>query len=406
MLLTAPTSLYAAFDRFPTRKGASTHIAHFAPALFERAGGGLLYVLGGDGLPTRQIEDGVEIVRHETETENFLERAMAYGGQLSRLLDHAGDALSICHFRDPWGGVPILAREHRYATVYEVNALPSIELPHAFPGIAPRTLEKVHADERYCLEACDHVVTPSRTTRTLLLGLGVPEAKITVIPNGAEPLAPHPRPPGAPDRYLIYFGALQSWQGIDTLLRACARLADLEDLRLVVCGSARSRDARRCENLARKLGVHERTLWHWALSGDELAGWLCHAAVSVAPLRECARNVVQGCAPLKILESMAAGVAVVASDLPPVRELVTDGVEGRLVAPDRPDVLARTLRVLLAHPEACAAMGANGRARVEREFRWSHSLRLLHSVYDALVPARGAPDRPVATPPPALAATP
>jgi predicted nucleotidyltransferase len=41
-LLRGPRALYAAFDRFPTRKGASTHIARFAPALFTEHGGGLL----------------------------------------------------------------------------------------------------------------------------------------------------------------------------------------------------------------------------------------------------------------------------------------------------------------------------------------------------------------------------
>jgi len=41
-LLRRPRALYAAFDRFPTRKGASTHIARFAPALFHAYGGGLL----------------------------------------------------------------------------------------------------------------------------------------------------------------------------------------------------------------------------------------------------------------------------------------------------------------------------------------------------------------------------
>ena len=44
-------------------------------------------------------------------------------------LDRFDGALRIAHFRDPWSGVPLLAREHRYASVYEVNALPSIELP-------------------------------------------------------------------------------------------------------------------------------------------------------------------------------------------------------------------------------------------------------------------------------------
>ena len=56
-------ALYAAFDRFPSRKGSAVHIDRFARALFEHAGGGLLYVLGGEGLPAYQREGEVEIVR-------------------------------------------------------------------------------------------------------------------------------------------------------------------------------------------------------------------------------------------------------------------------------------------------------------------------------------------------------
>ncbi len=297
---------------------------------------------------------------------NLLERAVAFGEHLARLLDEAGDDLEVCHFRDPWSGVPILERPHRYATVFEVNALPSIELPYAFPSIAPRTLEKIRAAESFCLDAADRIVTPSRTTRDFLAKRGVPLSKIDVVPNGADPVPRLPRPFEAPDAYLIYFGALQSWQGVDTLLRAFARLADLEELRLVVCGSARSRPARAAEKLAAKLGLGERVLWRWELPQSELEPWLSNALLSVAPLRACSRNVEQGCAPLKVLESLAAGVPVVASDLPPVREIVTDGVEGRLVAPDRPAELARAIRLLLHVPGLREEM-ARPRAREGRK---------------------------------------
>ena len=72
---------------------------------------------------------------------------------------------------------------------------------------------------------------------------------------------------------------------------------------------------------------------------------------------------------------MAAGVPVVASDLPAVRELIDDGVHGRLVAPDRPGELARAIRVLLDYPEQRAAMGAAARAHIERHFTWERSVR-------------------------------
>ncbi len=387
LLVRHPRALYAAFDRFPTRKGASTHIARFAPALFEACGGGLLYVVGDEALPAHQLEGDVEIVRFSVPFPNLLDRAVAFGEHLARLLDEADDALEICHFRDPWSGVPILERSHRYATVFEVNALPSIELPYAYPSIAPRTLGKIRAAERFCLDAADRIVTPSRTTRDLLVGVGVPASKIDVVPNGADPVPPLPRPFEAPDEYLIYFGALQPWQGIDTLLRAFARLADLEDLRLVVCGSGRSRHARSAERLAGKLGLDGRVVWRWELPSSELEPWLANALLSVAPLSACSRNVEQGCAPLKILESLAAGVPVVASDLPPVREIVTDEVEGRLVTPDRPADLARAIRVLLHFPAIRAEMAAAARDRAARDFTWDRSLSILEGVYRSLRPA-------------------
>ena len=397
LLLRRPRALYAAFDRFPTRKGASTHIARFAPALFEEHGGGLLFVVGDERLPAHQVEDEVEIVRFSAPLPNLLERAVAFGEHLARLLDEAEESLEVCHFRDPWSGVPILERPHRYATVFEVNALPSIELPYAFPSIAPRTLEKIRGAESFCLERADRIVTPSRTTRDFLAKRGVPLSKIDVVPNGADPVPRLPRPFEAPDAYLIYFGALQPWQGVDTLLRAFARLADLQELRLVVCGSARSRPARAAEKLAEKLGLGQRVLWQWELPQSELEPWLSNALLSVAPLRACSRNVEQGCAPLKVLESLAAGVPVVASDLPPVREIVTDGVEGRLVAPDRPADLARAIRLLLHVPGLREEMAAAARRKAEGEFSWDRSVALLKAVHRSLRPAAAGPSIPTPT---------
>src|SRR5262249_19133652 len=191
------------------------------------------------------------------------------------------------------------------------------------------------------------------------------------IPNGADLPDPTPRPDDAPDRYVLYFGALQPWQGLDTALRALARLADdLGDLGLVVCASVHRRKAKPYRKLAAQLGVEERVHWHFALPEAALAPWREHAVASLAPLRDCSRNVAQGCAPLKVLESMASGVPVIASDLPVVRQLMEDGKQGLLVAADRPGELARAVRTLLDFPERAAAMGGAGRARVAGRLTW------------------------------------
>jgi glycosyltransferase involved in cell wall biosynthesis len=82
--------------------------------------------------------------------------------------------------------------------------------------------------------------------------------------------------------------------------------------------------------------------------------------------------------PTVILEAMACGIPVVATDVGAVRELVTDGVTGLVVAPEDEDALARALLALAADPDRRAAMGAAGRERFTRDF----ALEVLADVYD------------------------
>jgi glycosyltransferase involved in cell wall biosynthesis len=237
----------------------------------------------------------------------------------------------------------------------------------------------------------DRVIAVSEAARDFLVsGKGYPIEKITVIPNGADLDAPAPPPGDAPEQYLLYFGAAQSWQGIDTLLRAFARLADFAALRLVFCASRESKSWRNYERLAKKLGVTERIVWKYALDEPELARWRQHALVSVAPLTDCPRNVVQGCAPLKILESMASGTAVVASNVAPVREMIRDRENGWLVHPDRPAELARAIRILLEHPQRARELGANARRTIEERYTWTQSTAALRQTYVELV-RKGVP---------------
>jgi glycosyltransferase involved in cell wall biosynthesis len=381
-------ALYAAFDRFPSRKGAAIHIDRFARTLFDEHDGGVLFCLGGNSLPVHQRDGTVEILRFSARIDNVLQRAAAYGSALARTLDALAGSLEVVHFRDPWSGAPIVLRPHAYATVYEVNALPSIELPYLFDELAPRTLDKIRNVELACCDAADVIITPSQTTAGFLTSLGVASSKVRVIPNGAD--IDNDQPPATSNRYLLYFGAPQPWQGIETLLRAFALLRDFDPLQLVIIGSHDSRAWRPYERLAEKLNVANRIVWRFALDQPELAGWRRNAYVSVAPLTDTPRNSVQGCAPLKIVESMACGVPVVASDVAPVRELIAHRRNGWLVHPDRPGELARALRILLDHPPLVRELGSRARESVYTWDQATAALRAeygrLHAAGDARVP--------------------
>ena len=380
-------ALYAAFDLFPAVKGAAVHIQHTAGTLFTAWGSGLLYVLGNAHLPQYQREGNIEIVRYVSHRRNVLQRALAYGRLLHDLLMSQAETLRLCHFRDPWSGVPLLMQYPRtYTTVYEVNGLPSLELPALYPDMPPSTRAKLREAEAFCWTRADCILTPSETLRQNLKALGAPAHKICVIPNGADLPGPMARPRAAPECYLIYCGALQPWQGVDVLLRAFARLADLTDVFLVLCVAATPRRTKVYQKLADRLGIAERVQWHVQLPHQELAAWLAHARLAVAPLTECPRNLEQGCCPLKILEAMAAGIPVVASDIPAVRELITDGQHGRLVRPDRPAELARAIRILLEYPTHAQALGMAARQRLAQHFTWTQHTQRLHQLYYSLCP--------------------
>jgi glycosyltransferase involved in cell wall biosynthesis len=371
-------ALYAAFDRVPSAKGAAMHIAHAVRALERVAGNTLLACVADGRLPEGEREGRVEVLRLGAGAPDLVERVRAYRRALASVLEAQRATLRVCQFRDPWSGIPILdasgqrGRGRGVATVYEVNGLPSIEMPYRFPAISARTLERIRAMEQRCLAEADYLLTPSATLARNLERLGVDRRRITVIPNGADP-APRAggrRPSGAPARYFLYFGALQPWQGVGAAIAALPRIADL-GIALVICSSQPASIGRALKARARRLGVEGSVHWRHELTREELAPWIAHAVASVAPLTETPRNLEQGCCPLKILESMAAGTPVIASDLAPVRELVAHGEHGLLVRAGRPELLGRAMRALADEPALRAAMGRRARARMRRHYTWA-----------------------------------
>ncbi len=382
-----PQAVYASFDTFPAPKGAAVHIGEFAPQLFNFVGSGLLLVLGDENTPRWQIEDNdVQIRRYITSEENYLNKAMDFSQFIYREVAALRGEIKIAHFRDPWSGLPIIdALEGTNAKlVYEVNALPSIEIPSRVSSALSVTLDKIREMELKCLEKADAIVCPSYVIKAFLESLGVNLNKITVIHNGARLSGiEHKKPDAAPDKYLIYIGAVQPWQGVECLMKAMTFLKDKPDLKLVFCASGTKPRIKFLQRLADKLEISDRLIWNLRIGQSEVQDWLQGASISLAPLTECERNLVQGCCPIKIVESMAAGVPVIASNMPVTQELLEHNVTGWLVRADRPSELARAIRVLLAHPETLNRISSAAKQKVLKGLTWENSLEQLKSVYSS-----------------------
>jgi glycosyltransferase involved in cell wall biosynthesis len=117
----------------------------------------------------------------------------------------------------------------------------------------------------------------------------------------------------------------------------------------------------------REFSLGERVVLEGRRTRDEVATLLREADVVVTPSVTTRQGDREGI-PVAVMEAMASGVAVVASDLSGIPELVADGRNGLLVPPGDAPALAEAIRRLLGDPELRRQLGANGRATVVEEF--------------------------------------
>ena len=82
---------------------------------------------------------------------------------------------------------------------------------------------------------------------------------------------------------------------------------------------------------------------------------------------------------------MACGVPVVASDIPVVREIITENHDGKLVRPDRPAELSRSLRFIIDYPEYAAKIKENALKTIKSKFMWEQKKKELFDIYSELV---------------------
>ncbi|HXF57235.1 MAG TPA: glycosyltransferase family 4 protein [Actinomycetota bacterium] len=203
---------------------------------------------------------------------------------------------------------------------------------------------------------------------------------VRVVPNGVDVDRFRAAAPPVGGRRLLWVNRLDPQKGFGVALEAFVRLArDLPDLELVVVGDGRDR---------RLLGglpahVRARVDLRGAVPHEALPAHFAGASAFVAPA------LGQESFGMVLVEAMAAGVPVVASDIPGYREVVRDGVDGLLVPPADPEALAAAVRRVLEEPGLAERLRAGGRARAE-EFRWEAVVERVEGAYrEALEPPRG-----------------
>jgi glycosyltransferase involved in cell wall biosynthesis len=227
--------------------------------------------------------------------------------------------------------------------------------------------------------------------RDYLLSLGQPAERIRFWVNGSESVPPREardssrRTLGVPDSapLLLTVSRLVDWKRVDRAIRAIAQpaLATL-DTHLVVAGTGT--DEARLRALADELDVSGRVRFVGAVPRGELASYYGAADLLVSLYDHS--NLAN-----PVMESMRAGLPVLALDVGGTSTVVKDGTNGALV-PDGEDAVAVAGRIaaLLSDREALRALGGSARQWAEKNlWTWEKRIATEADELDALIDAHG-----------------
>ncbi|MEU4532098.1 glycosyltransferase family 1 protein [Micromonospora ureilytica] len=203
--------------------------------------------------------------------------------------------------------------------------------PPVFPAplrLAWRLYHLAWWPQRVLLNRADQVVTVSHTTADLMARYRLTRRPVTVVPNAPDPSPT--RHAGTPKRHLLYVGTFMPYKNVETLVRAVALLPGYT---LHLISEVAAADRRRLEALAPDACL----VFHDGADDEKYQTLVSTATALVTASRD------EGFG-LPLVEAMAAGTPVVASDIPIFREVCGDA--GTYADPDDPAAFAAAVRSL------------------------------------------------------------
>lgn len=373
--------------RFPSRRAQGLQVAQTAAA-FERAGARTTLVVadrrsrvelpaGVDAFDWYAVPSGSRPTLARVACVDWIERVprvLQYVPARLQELTFARNAAT--HVRKHAPRAAVLSREIECALrlVRAGHANTFLEL-HRVPGGKTR--------RRWLSEAARGargVVAISGGVRDDLVALGLDAASITVEHDGFE-LARFAMPPSRADArrelalpadvpLVVYTGGLLEWKGVDVLVDAAR---EMPHAYFVVAGGLEADVAR----LRARAGGLANLRIDGFQAPDRVKLYLTAGDVGVVPNRAQPAISAKYTSPLKVYEAMAAGLALVASDLPSLREVLVHERDAVLVAPDDPRALAAGIGRLLGDATLRATIAANLVARAPQHTWDARAKRLV-----------------------------
>lgn len=245
--------------------------------------------------------------------------------------------------------------------------------------------------ETFALRRAGQVTTICEGLKRDIVARGIPQARVTVIPNAVD-LAAFKYGTGLDvalkaslglegNRIIGFIGSFYAYEGLDLLLRALPKvLSRIPDVRVLLVGGGPQEGPLKA--LAAALGVADKVVFAGRVPHAEVQRY--YSIVDVFAYPRHAMRLTDLVTPLKPLEAMAQGGLVLASDVGGHRELIRDGETGMLFRAGDVGSLAEAVVRLFTLRERWPQLRERGRRFVERERSWAGSVERYREVFARL----------------------
>nr|WP_281409312.1 glycosyltransferase family 4 protein [Microvirga terricola] len=342
-----PRILYVCCERIVPGSAAATHVHEICDGLIRRG-----------FAVTLQAEHG--------------ERSNALGGQLARyarvITSSIGKLLQtdVVYFRSHFAAFPIAlaARLLRKKTIQEINGVYG-EAFVTHPRFARlRGILSWMQRLQYRWANALIAVTPQ------LVEWGSAEAghgRAFHVGNGAN--TERFRPDGLRTErtlpYVLFFGGMTRWHGIEVMLDAVQSPAWPENVDLLLAGPVVDPSLK-----ARIMNAPPHVAWLDRVPQEELPALIRGAVAALVPTVDPSGITAHGITPLKLFEMMACGRPVIVSDFRGMADLVRQGPAGLVIPSGDVEALARAVSTLVADPALADRLGAAGAELIAAHHSW------------------------------------
>lgn len=311
-------------------------------------------------------------VRHIIQEKKIIEKENP-DVVISRLSFYIFSSLFLCRKKN----IPFII-EADHPPIYENNTFYGKDRFHL-----SRIAEYI---EKQDLLQADAILVLSNILKDYFIGKGIPEEKMVVIPNGADPdkFAPTHRDPILSSQYNLHkntvigwVGSLDGeWSGLGNLIKMAKKVLSIQqNVIFLFVGGGKNKE--RFEQVFQENGFLERVILPGTIPYKDVPRYFSLMDIAIAPYPQLDFWYPSS---MKVFEYMSSGKAVVASKVGQIKEVIIDGYNGCLFDPDIEDDLTNKVLMLLKSPELCQSIKKQARETILEKYTWKRHAQTIEDI--------------------------